>query len=140
MDPISFTPPQKSFSLTDLQNSKTKDPKELEKAAKGFESYFLYTLLQEMQKTMPKGSMFGSGPGSDIYQHLFQQSMSDMIAGQNGLGLAKMMVKHIDKYEKQSGAAPGEVDLHPLHPPAGGTASDPIPLSPESKPFYPIVR
>ncbi len=78
------------------------DAAKMKKAAKGFESYFTYTLLKEMQKTTPKGSMFGTSPGNDIYQHLFQQSMADMLASQNGLGISKMIVDHLENKEKQA--------------------------------------
>ncbi len=125
-NPIGFFPPTPSIKGLSSQKKDQGEEGKLRAAAEGFEGYFIYTLLKEMQKTVPKGNLFGSGTGGDIYQHLFHQALSDKIAGENGLGFSKMLVDHLHQQQERRTTAEEakEIKLTPLH----------------SKPFYPIGR
>ncbi len=137
--PLSLTYPVKGVSPKKL--SPEEEERQLKVAAKGFEGYFIYTLLKEMQKTVPQETLFGSGTGGDIYQHLFHQALADSLSEQNSFGLSKMLVDHLHRQQERRGTA-GEIkeikqapkqveDAFVLTKPGG-------PLG--YKPFYPIGR
>jgi len=107
-------PPPSSLSKlsTDALSSKSgaNEEAKLKKAAQAFESYFVYTLLKEMQKTTSEKSMFGKGPEGEIYQHLFQQALADKIStGTNGIGLTKFLMDALQKRPSAGGERPGPV-------------------------------
>ena len=62
----------------------------LKKAADGVESMFVKDLLAAMRKGTGK-SMFGEGYGSQIYQDMFDQALSDSIGKTGMLGISKML-------------------------------------------------
>jgi len=101
MDPYRIGPlPFPKAPSTDSLSSKSGggDEAKLKKAAQAFESYFVFTLLKEMQKTTPGKGMFGKGPEGEIYQHLFQQALADKIStGSNGIGLTKFLTDELRK-------------------------------------------
>ncbi|MCG3117622.1 MAG: rod-binding protein [Candidatus Manganitrophus sp. SA1] len=73
----------------------TSNPEEIKKAAEAFESYFIFSLLKEMRKTVPGGGFLGSGPGKEIYESLLDETMATKIAQSEGIGLAKLLVKKL---------------------------------------------
>lgn len=55
------------------------------------EHTFLYMLLDEMTKSMPKGGLFGGGVESDFHREMMNDSLSSAMAQSGQLGLAKLM-------------------------------------------------
>jgi len=107
---VGHLPLQKTLSTDSLlsKNGASEEAK-LKKAAQAFEGYFVYTLLKEMQKTTPKGSMFGKGTGGEVYEHLFQQALADKLStSQNGIGLTKFLMNELQR-RSPSPSAGGEV-------------------------------
>jgi len=113
MDPYRIGPlPFPKAPSADSLSSKSGggDEAKLKKAAQAFESYFVFTLLKEMQKTTPGKGMFGKGPEGEIYQHLFQQALADKIStGSNGIGLTKFLMDELRKRPSAGGERPGPV-------------------------------
>ena len=68
------------------------DPK-LYKACQGFEAYFARQMIERMRGET--NIIGGSGIGADIYQGMFDNIMSDVIASTSGLGIAEMMYRQI---------------------------------------------
>lgn len=70
-----------------------KDIKAYEKAAKEFESFFVYYLLKTMRESVPKSGLLNPGPGGDIYTSIMDEKVADGIAGNGGLGLSQLLIK-----------------------------------------------
>ena len=77
-----------------------RDPRELEKVAKDFESVFLQKLTDEMRKTVPDSGLFESS-AMDQTQGIFWMQLSQELGKQGGLGLWKQLVKQMQ-------ASPGQ--------------------------------
>jgi Rod binding domain-containing protein len=60
--------------------------KKREKAAKEVESFFLYMVLKEMEKTLPEGSFIPSGVrGGFIYDYMVTEALSREIVNQGSV-------------------------------------------------------
>lgn len=57
-------------------------------AAQAVEGMFVSLLVAEMRKTLDGGGFFGDGPGSDVFDGMFDRLMGEEIAKQGGFGLA----------------------------------------------------
>jgi len=68
--------------------------KELEKAAKGFESILLDKLLQEMRNTIPDNGLFDN-PVSKQLEGVFWSQLAQDIAEKGGLGLWKQIYRQV---------------------------------------------
>jgi flagellar protein FlgJ len=62
--------------------------------ARQFESVFMAQLVKEMRQTLEPGTFFGNDPG-DVYGGMFDLFIGKHLAQAGGIGLAKMMVKHM---------------------------------------------
>jgi flagellar protein FlgJ len=60
-------------------------------AARDLASLFIYQLLKEMRKTIPKSGLFDGGRAQEIYEQMIDERLADMIAGTPQLGLAKLI-------------------------------------------------
>lgn len=78
-----------------LKSNRTTGPEEIKKAAQAFEAYFIFSLLEEMRKTVPGGGFLGAGPGKEIYESLLDETMATKMAESQGIGLAKLLVKKL---------------------------------------------
>ncbi len=81
----------------------TDDLKKLKAAAESFESFFIYSLLKEMRKSIPEGGLLDSGTGKDIYQYMFDEAIAKKMSESGGIGLAKMLIQ---TYERQHSPSP----------------------------------
>jgi flagellar protein FlgJ len=84
-----------------------RDPREMEKVAKDFESVFIQKLTDEMRRTVPESGLLESG-AMDQTQGIFWMQLSQELGKQGGLGLWKQLVKQMQKSTDQttSPAAP----------------------------------
>ena len=64
-------------------------------AAQQFESFFLSYLMKEMKQNTMESGLFGNGMGADTYTDLFNEKLSQVMAEGGGIGLADMVMKHI---------------------------------------------
>ncbi len=102
IDPINSAPQINRAIQNGLSIKKGETLEEQKEAAKLFESYFVYTLFKEMQKTVPKGGgLFGEGAGGGVYEHLFNQAIADNVAERGGLGLSKMLMDDFQQKENR---------------------------------------
>jgi flagellar protein FlgJ len=69
-------------------------------AAKQFESFFLSYLMKEMKQNTLESGLFGNGMGADTYTDLFNEKLSEVMAERGGIGLADMLVKHLEPDSK----------------------------------------
>jgi Rod binding domain-containing protein len=80
----------------------------LKKATNGFESIFIKSLMTEMEKGT---HMFGTGPGSDIYQDLTNQTLADNVGKRGSLGIGKMLYNQLSP--RIVAQAEAQIKLHP---------------------------
>jgi len=80
----------------------------LKKATNGFETIFIKSLMTEMEKG---SKMFGSGTGSEIYQDLANQSLSESIGKRGTLGIGKMLYNQLSP--RIIAQAEAQIKLHP---------------------------
>lgn len=71
--------------------------KDIEKAAKGFESFFIYYMLKVMRESVPKSGLMGSSMSEDVYTSLMDEKVAEGIASKGGLGLSDLMTRHMIK-------------------------------------------
>src|SRR5882757_727075 len=79
-------------SQADANSNKIAQARE---AAKQFESFFLSYLMKEMKQNTMESGLFGNGMGADTYTDLFNEKLSQVMAERGGIGLADMVMKHI---------------------------------------------
>lgn len=64
-------------------------------AFREMEHFFAYMLLQEMQKTVPKDTLFDGGLQSDFQRDMFNDIVAGKIAESGQLGIAKVMEEQL---------------------------------------------
>lgn len=84
--------------------------------AKMMESVLLQQLLQQMNKSLVSGSLFGSSPQAKIYQGMFTENFAKTLADSGGIGLAKIISQQL---EQKLLNAPDEEKT--THPTSGGS-------------------
>lgn len=77
-------------------------------ACAGMESLFLNHLLQEMQATVPKSGLLGSGTATSLYTDMLHQHLSRELAEGGGIGLADILMAQLTS--GADGAAVGKSD------------------------------
>lgn len=84
-----------------LENLKGLKGKEgISRAAKGFESLFIFRMLQEMRKTVPKNPLWGDSFGMDVFMSMFDEKIANRIAESGQFGLSDILMKYLErKYE-----------------------------------------
>ena len=77
----------------------TKEEKELLHAAEEFESFFIYMLLKEMRKTVPKTGLIHGGRAEEIWQDMLDEEIGKQIAHTPGMGLgiAEMLYRQLSR-------------------------------------------
>jgi soluble lytic murein transglycosylase-like protein len=69
--------------------------KELQKTANEFESLFVYYMLKNMRKTIMKSGFLDDGMGGGMMMGLFDQEISQKIAGHSSLGIAELLLNQL---------------------------------------------
>ncbi len=57
-------------------------------AAKNFEAFFVTSMLESMYAGIKPDSMFGGGPGEEMYRSLLNQEYGKSIAARGSMGIA----------------------------------------------------
>ena len=71
-----------------------------EEAARGFESIFLRYMLRSMRASVPKVGFFQNSFAYNMYQEMFDERLSDQMAGERGLGIAELLYRDILRTEQ----------------------------------------
>lgn len=79
--------------------SSTKEQK-AEKAAKEFESFFVYSMLQQTQPKIDTDNQFYGGTTEQAFKPLLNQYLADEIVEAGGIGLKENIIKQMNKYEE----------------------------------------
>lgn len=85
-----------SFSKTLDNAMKNNDDKQIKKACKDFESYFLNMMFKSMRKTVSIGGMASEKSRAEtLFQEMLDEKMCEDMSKSGGLGIADMMYKQI---------------------------------------------
>lgn len=80
---------------TQLKQSLSTDDEKLEKAAVDFEKMMINMMFKQMTDSLESGGFFGQEAGADFYQDMYLNSVTDMMANNQSLGLSKMIIRQI---------------------------------------------
>lgn len=70
--------------------------KNIKKAAKDFEAYFVSHLLKVMRESVPKSGLLSGGMGEDFYTSMMDEKIAEGIASQGGFGLSQLLDRRIN--------------------------------------------
>ncbi len=86
-------------------------------AAREVEGLFASMLLSEMKKSLDAKSLFGSAPGADVYDGLFEQMFGQELANQGGLGIQSLISAQLSE-KSQADASKADHSLSGTPPAA----------------------
>ncbi len=67
----------------------------IRKAAEEFEAVFVAQMLAPMFETIESDTMFGGGPGEDIYRSMMVEEYGKAIARSGGVGIADSVAREL---------------------------------------------
>ncbi len=90
----------KAESSKKILTNEPKSPHELHKAAQDFEAVLLNMVIKAMWKTIPESGLFEKNNSTQIYEGLMHSSLSEEIAGNGGMGIAKVLYQQLSREQK----------------------------------------
>jgi len=91
---MNFQAPSASFYTSRiLKNKAGTDASDIEKVAQDFESYFLYVMLKEMEKTTNSSN---KSYMKQTYMSIMYEKVGDYMA-KKGIGIKEMIAEHLQK-------------------------------------------
>jgi flagellar protein FlgJ len=91
----------KAESSKNILKSNSDSPQELQKATENFEAVLLNMVLKAMWKTIQKSDLFEKSNSTQIYEGLMLSSLSEEMARNGGMGIAKVLYQQLSKELKQ---------------------------------------
>jgi len=85
------------------KNSLKNGPKsqyEIQKAAQDFEAVMLNMVIKAMWKTIPESGLFENNNATQIYEGLMHSSLSEEMARNGGMGIAKVLYQQLSREQK----------------------------------------
>lgn len=64
-------------------------------AAQQLESLFIYQLLKELRKTIPKSELFDGGHAQEMYEDMLDERLADYIAQKASIGVAQQILQEL---------------------------------------------
>jgi len=86
-------------NIARLRSASRTDTSQRAEAARQLASLFVYQLLREMRKTIPKSTLFDGGRAQEIYEQMIDERLADHIAASDQFGLAEMVHDQLLKYD-----------------------------------------
>jgi len=71
-----------------------------EKAAKEFESFFMYTILEQTQPKVDVDSPFSGGTAEQVFRPILNEHIAKEIVESGGIGLKDSILNQINKYQE----------------------------------------
>ncbi len=87
------TPPASFYTSRILKNHDSKGAPNVEKIAQDFESFFIYMLLKEMDKTTNSS---GKNFMKQTYMSVMYEKLGDYMS-KKGIGIKEMIAEHMEK-------------------------------------------
>jgi Rod binding domain-containing protein len=75
-----------------------------EKAARDFEAMLLTPVLDSLQKTFGGNSEAANIPGASDYRQMATEALGQAIAARGGIGIAQMILRHLQPPEVSGGS------------------------------------
>lgn len=91
--------PAASLTIDPSLASPASAPGRGKKAAREFEAHLLGSLLESLQKTFASIPGENAMPGSDDYNYLGTQALSQALAAQGGFGIAALISGQLEPHE-----------------------------------------
>ena len=91
--------------LSEAQN-RMQNHRQLREAAEDFEALFVFYMLRSMRQTVMKSGLLGEGIGGEIWESLFDQELSGVVARNTPLGIAELLVQQLSKQQSPSSGDP----------------------------------
>lgn len=74
----------------------------MRKVAEDFESFFMFQVLEQMDKTVDRDSVLSGGMGEDMYRHMFNEKAAEAITKQGGIGIADHIYDELLRMQEAS--------------------------------------
>jgi len=110
-----------------------KSDKATRETATQFEALFIHEMLKSMRQTIEKNDLTGSD-AEDTFQEMYDRELSQQLAKRNTLGVANMLVKHLDRAKAPPPSFDAKAEPMPLNPVQEGMAIQ------RTQPALPLVR
>ncbi len=90
---------ERQFERLASGTAMTTEEKQIMNAAKEFESYFIYMLMKEMRKTIPKTGLMDGGRAEEVFTDMLDEEMGRNMAKESvgGIGIAKMIYDQLSR-------------------------------------------
>ena len=98
-----------------------KTEKATRETATQFEALFIHEMLKTMRQTIEKSDLNGSD-AEDTFQEMYDRELSQQLAKRNTLGVADMLVKHLDRANAPQPTFDAKAQPMPLNPVQEGMA------------------
>ena len=98
-----------------------KTEKATRETATQFEAMFINEMLKSMRQTIEKSDLNGSD-AEDTFQEMYDRELSQQLAKRNTLGVADMLVKHLDRAKAPQPTFDAKAQPMPLNPVQEGMA------------------
>ena len=92
-----------------------KTEKATRETATQFEALFIHEMLKSMRQTIEKSDLHGSD-AEDTFQEMYDRELSQQLAKRNTLGVADMLVKHLDRAKAPQPTFDAKAQPMPLNP------------------------
>ena len=110
-----------------------KTDKATRETATQFEAMFIHEMLKSMRQTIEKSDLSGSD-AEDTFQEMYDRELSQNLAKRNTLGVADMLVKHLDRAKAPQPTFDAKAQPMPLQQVQEGMAVQ------RNQPSLPLVR
>ena len=110
-----------------------KTDKATRETATQFEAMFIHEMLKTMRQTIEKSDLNGSD-AEDTFQEMYDRELSQQLAKRNTLGVADMLVKHLDRANAPQPTLDTKAQPMPLSQVQEGMAVQ------RTQPSLPLVR
>lgn len=91
-----------------------RNDKATRETATQFESMFIHEMLKSMRQTIEKSDLNGSD-AEDTFTEMYDRELSQQLAKRNTLGVADMLVKHIDRAKAPQPTFDAKAEPMPLN-------------------------
>ena len=98
-----------------------KTEKATRETATQFEAMFIHEMLKSMRQTIEKSDLNGSD-AEDTFQEMYDRELSQQLAKRNTLGVADMLVKHLDRANAPQPTFDAKARPMPINPVQEGMA------------------
>lgn len=110
-----------------------KNDKATRETATQFEALFIHEMLKSMRQTIEKSDLNGSD-AEDTFQEMYDRELSQQLAKRNTLGVADMLVKHLDRAKAPQPSFDAKAEPMPINAVQAGMAIE------RTQPALPLVR